>query len=133
MSIRLPVLLSTLEHVQLEFEINKKYFVGNVKLDTKNLTRNEITILRNTLGLDPLEEWYPRVMREIVIWEKFIPVTKLEDVSAAKKEFAILFGRILRQPLQEEWWFEKTDRPKQNSKHAKVWAAEVSDRIASVA
>ena len=77
MSIRLPVLLSTLEHVQLEFETNKKYFVANVKLDTQNLTRDEIVALREVLELPLLEEWYPRLMREIVVWERFIPLSKM--------------------------------------------------------
>lgn len=125
MSIRLPVLLSTLEHVQLEFETNKKYFVANVKLDTQNLTRDEIVVLRKVLELPLLEEWYPRVMREIVVWERFIPLSKMHEVAPAKREFEALFQRILNQPLQEEWWTNKPNRPKQNSKHAKDWAADV--------
>lgn len=125
MSIRLPVLLSTLEHVQLEFETNKKYFVANIRLDTKNLTRDEITVLREVLELPPLEEWYPRLMREIVVWERFIPLSKMHEVAPAKREFESLFARIVNQPLQEEWWTDKQNRPKQNSKHAKEWAASV--------
>lgn len=125
MSIRLPVLLSTLEHVQLEFEINKKYFVANIRLDTKNLTRDEITVLREVLELPPLEEWYPRLMREITVWERFIPLAKMHEVAPAKREFEAIFQRVLNQPLQEEWWMNKQPRPKQNSKHAKEWAADV--------
>ena len=134
MSIRLPVLLSTLEHVQLIFETNKKHFVANIKLDTKNLTRDEITVLREVLELPPLEEWYPRLMREIVVWERFIPLTKMHEVAPAKREFEAIFQRVLNQPLLEEWWTDKTNRPKQNSKHAKEWAADVlqsiSERVA---
>lgn len=131
MSIRLPVLLSTLEHVQLEFEINKKYFVANVRLDTKNLTRDEITVLREVLELPPLEEWYPRLMREITVWERFISMNKMHEVAPAKREFEAIFQRVLNQPLQEEWWTNKQPRPKQNSKHAKEWAADVLASIAS--
>lgn len=131
MSIRFPVLLSTLEHVQLEFETNKKYFVANVKLDTQNLTRDEIVVLRNVLELPLLEEWYPRLMREIVVWERFIPLSKMHEVAPAKREFEAIFQRVLSQPLQETWWTEKPNRPKQNSKHAKEWAASMLASISS--
>lgn len=129
MSIRLPVLLSTLEHVQLEFEVNKKFFVANAKLDSKNLTRDEITVLRQALSLAPLEEWYPRLMREIVIFEQFLPNTNIQGVAEAKRQFEALFGKIMRQPMQDGWWTEKTTRPKQNSKHAKLWASKVLSEI----
>lgn len=131
MSIRLPVLLSTLEHVQLEFETNKKYFVANVKLDTQNLTRDEIVALREVLELPLLEEWYPRLMREIVVWERFIPLSKMHEVAPAKREFEAIFQRVLNQPLQEVWWTDKPNRPKQNSKHAKEWAADILASISS--
>ena len=131
MSIRFPVLLSTLEHVQLEFETNKKYFVANVKLDTQNLTRDEIVALREVLELPLLEEWYPRLMREIVVWERFIPLSKMHEVAPAKREFEAIFQRVLNQPLQEAWWTDKPNRPKQNSKHAKEWAADILASISS--
>lgn len=131
MSIRLPVLLSTLEHVQLEFETNKKYFVANIRLDTQNLTRDEITVLREVLELPSLDEWYPRLMREIVVWERFIPLSKMHEVAPAKREFEAIFARIVNQPLQEAWWTDKQHRPKQNSKHAKEWAADVLASIAA--
>ena len=75
MNIRTDVLQSTLEHVQLDFEINKKYLAASVKLDTKNLTRDEISLLREIFGLEPITEWYPKIMREIILWETFIPKT----------------------------------------------------------
>ena len=131
MSIRLPVLLSTLEHVQLEFETNKKYFVANIRLDTQNLTRDEITVLREVLELPPLEEWYPRLMREIVVWERFIPLSKMHEVAPAKRAFEALFAHVVSQPLQEEWWTNKQNRPKQNSKHAREWAADILASISS--
>ncbi len=131
MSIRLPVLLSTLEHVQLEFETNKKYFVANIRLDTKNLTRDEIAVLRDVLELQPLEDWYPRLMREIVVWERFISLSKMHEVAPAKREFEAIFARVVNQPFEQEWWTNKQNRPKQNSKHAKEWAAEVLASISA--
>ena len=130
MSIRLPVLLSTLEHVQLEFETNKTHFVAKIKLDTKNLTRDEITVLREKLELPPLDEWYPRLMREVVVWERFIPLIQMQEVAPAKKEFEHLFQRIMNQPLLEEWWSNKQNRPKQNGKHAKEWSSSMLSNLA---
>jgi len=123
MSYRFDVLLSTLEHIQLEFEANKKFCSARIFLDSKNLTRDEITLLRGHLGLEPLEEWYPRVMREIVLFEGFAPILKTKDVARIQREFGRRYSVVTGHVLNHGWWSDKSSRPKYNGKHAKDFAS----------
>jgi len=129
MNIRTDVLQSTLEHVQLDFEINKKYLAASVKLDTKNLTRDEISLLREIFGLEPITEWYPKIMREIILWETFIHKTSPQK-EQAQKAFNQWYSKITGVNIDEAWWSDKSQRPKANHQMLKAWALSVLAKAA---
>ncbi len=133
MTIRIPVLHSTLEHVQLAFEQTSKFIAASIRLDTKNLTKDEIVALREALALEPITEWYPKIMREVVLWETFTPKPSPEKVQAVRQQFGALYQQIVGDELRAEWWTDKQARPKQNGNHAKAWAAQVVAALAQPA
>jgi hypothetical protein len=122
MPIRFDVLLSTFEHVQLEYGILGKNIGAKIVLDTKNLTKQEINLVRRVNGLPELDTWYPKIMREVILFDFFKPASD-PKVASLKRAFATRYEAIMGHSLNEESWSDKSIRPKQHGKHAKEWAA----------